>query len=55
MFAQHFVMILILMINGVPQVQSIPGFGSLATCSLAGEQIMARHIGDGSSYRCVAQ
>ena len=57
-FAQHFTMILTLMFsNGQVQVQNVPGFANYATCSLAGERIIAqvRARGSDAIYQCVAQ
>jgi hypothetical protein len=58
-FTQHFTMILTLIFsNGQVQVQTLPGFASYATCTLAGEQIIARvriNLSADASYQCVLQ
>lgn len=57
-FAQHFTMILTLIFsNGQVQMQTLPNFGSYATCTLAGEQIIARVriSGNDASYECMLQ
>jgi hypothetical protein len=58
MFVQHFTMILTLLFSsGQVQVQTVPGFASYATCTLAGEQVIARVriAGNDASYQCVLQ
>jgi hypothetical protein len=57
-FAQHFTMILTLIFsNGQVQMQTVPNFASYASCTLAGEQIIARArvAGNDASYQCVLQ
>jgi len=57
-FAQHFTMILTLMFsNGQVQMQTLPNFASYATCTLAGEQIIARArvSGADANYQCILQ